>query len=78
MHYTQVELSLNDISEVWWLPVPEGKAKVGEQILHKYGAEWTITQVCVTLDESGVPWDARVARGFVRETPETKALMYIS
>lgn len=39
MHYTQVELTPPDHSqkpEVWWLPVPEGRAKVGETITRQF------------------------------------------
>jgi len=37
VHYTQVELTSPDgkSSEVVWLPVPEGRAEVGERITRK-------------------------------------------
>jgi hypothetical protein len=67
MHFTQVELtSPSGIIEVWWLPVPEGKAKVGEKIANN-GVDWTITQVCTTLLEKDIPKPSRVAFHFKRD-----------
>lgn len=84
-HYTQVELTSprGDI-EVVWLPVPIGRAHVGEKITRsmlKDGAhvseeDWTISQVCITLLAEDVPANARLAKGFHREA-QTIAYMSI-
>lgn len=75
MLHTQVELTHQEVTEVWWLPVPAGKAKVGERITRlgaaKDGLEdkdWYITQVCLTIDESDIPLPARIASEFHRES----------
>ena len=71
MNYTQVELTSPDgILEVWWLPVPEGRAKVGEKITRKIvhtDVDWVISQVCVTLHEESIPTGSRIAKYFIRE-----------
>ena len=55
MSYTQIELTGPEKQkEVLWIPVPEKKAKVGEKI-HRRGEEWTISQVCTTLDREHIP-----------------------
>jgi len=68
-HFTQVELtSPSGRIEVWWLPVPDGKAKVGEKIANN-GEDWTISQVCTTLLEKDIPRQQlhRVAHHFKRD-----------
>lgn len=79
--YTQVQLtSPQGDQEVWWIPVPDGRAKVGEKIIRTmydqacgiaenplYNEEWSITQVCTTMDLENLPKDARVATGFKRD-----------
>lgn len=81
MNHTQVELtSPKGDKEIWWLPVPEHKAHVGETITRKlydqacsisedpfYFEDWKISQVCVTLREEDIPAGSRVATGFKRE-----------
>lgn len=87
MLYTQVQLSLGDRNEAWWLPIPPGKAKVGEKItrfrtqrttfLEQVEEYWTITQVCTTLQEEQIRElipNARMATDFHR-TAETVAYM---
>jgi hypothetical protein len=83
MNYTQVELTHKDETEIWWIPVPEGKAKVGETITRSitntigiHSQEWTVSQVCLTLREEDIPTDARKASGFRREA-HTIAFMSI-
>lgn len=67
MHFTQVELtSPSGEVEVWWLPVPEKRAKVGEKLTH-FGQDWTITQVCTTLRKEDIPAKARIAHEFTRD-----------
>lgn len=79
MKYTQVELALDNQREVFWIPVPEGKAKVGEIITrttHDWSCaptesneikeDWKIIQVCTTLPENSIPKDAKIARNFKR------------
>lgn len=90
MLHTQVELtSPTGDREVWWLPVPSGKAKVGEKITRnmidyacaptedaEYQEDWTITGVFTTLREEKIPNSARVAKNFKRES-QTLAFMSI-
>lgn len=68
MVYTQVELTskMGD-QQVWWIPVPEGKAKAGEVLYHD-GEPWTITGVYTTLHMRAVPAGARIAKYFKRES----------
>lgn len=86
MHYTQVELTApkNRETGVWWLPVPIGKAKVGEKIIRQlydqaaaptedpfYEEEWTISQIGTTLLEEDLRDlipQARLAECFHRES----------
>lgn len=86
--HTQIELtSPTGVKEVWWIPVPAGKAKVGETITRRmydqacaptedpfYDEDWTITQVCTTLPLTKVPRRARIATDFKREA-ETLSFM---
>lgn len=93
MHYTQVELTApkDRETDTWWLPVPVGKAKVGEKIVRQlydqasaptedpfYEEEWTITQVGLTLREEDLRDlipKAKLAEGFRRES---QTLAYMS
>ncbi len=89
-HYTQVELtSPRGEVEVIWLPVPVGRAHVGEKITRTetrlsdhmrgdqhYEEDWTISQVCITLLAEDLPPKARVAKTFHREA-QTIAYMSI-
>ncbi len=76
MRYTQVELSFDNTTEVWWLPVPEGRAKVSEKVTRKMNfserytgyEDWVITQVCITLPEEFIPENARLATNFQRQS----------
>lgn len=71
MLHTQVELTspTNEV-EVWWLPVPAGRAKIGEKITRQ-SVDWRITQVCTTLPEDAIPAGARIAKNFSREAHTT-------
>lgn len=84
MHFTQVELTSPDnrTINVVWLPVPSGKAKVGEKITRRisdacfgHNEDWVISQVCVTLLEEDLPPNAKIAKDFHRES---SALTYMS
>ena len=75
MFHTQVELTSPNgkDTEIRWLPVPEGKAEVGEKVSrfinddqHAVKEEWTITRVFTTLPEESIPSLARIATGFHR------------
>jgi hypothetical protein len=83
MRYTQVELtSERNLKEIWWLPVPSGKAKVGEIITRTlfdpacapteldpfYEEDWTITMIGTTLKQEDIPAKSRVATNFKRES----------
>lgn len=88
--HTQIELtSPTGMKEVWWIPVPVGKAKIGEKIERQmydqacaptedpfYSEDWTITQVCTTLAFEDLPKNARIATDFKREA-ETLSFMRI-
>jgi hypothetical protein len=85
-HYTQIELtSPNKKVEVWWLPVPSGKAHAGEKITRRVPCllfkdrytleEWTISQVCLTLLEEDLPPKVRMATSFEFES---STLTYMS
>lgn len=84
MRYTQVEISLGNKRDVIWLPVPEGKAKVGEKITrigYDYACaptenpevleDWIISQVCITMDENSLPPKAKKADKFNRKSTTT-------
>lgn len=77
MKYTQVELTSGARREVWWIPVPSGRAKVGERLAHE-SLFWQITQVCTSLSKESLlsllP-DVRVAHDFKRQEEN---LSYIS
>lgn len=73
---TQIELtSPHGAKEVWWIPVPAGKAKVGEQIMHE-SVHWEITGVFTTLADTDIPENSRVAERFKRFS-HTEAIMSI-
>lgn len=83
-HYTQVELTSPDGKkiEVWWLPVPEGKARVGEKITRRvndacfgHNEDWVISQVCMTMHEDDLPSKAKKAKDF---RFESSTLTYMS
>lgn len=78
MYHTQVELTdSKGHKEVWWLPVPQGRAKVGEKITTSTG-DRTITQVCTTVDDDAfrhLKHKVRIASGFTREA---QTLSYMS
>lgn len=77
MDYTQIEITRDNISEVWWIPVPASNIHIGEKILREddvIDEEWTVTQVCITLKEEEVPKYARIAHKFKRES-QTIAFM---
>ena len=87
MHYTQIELTSPNKKEidVWWLPVPEGKARVGEKITRKVphptikdafvSEDWTISQVCLTLLDEDLPPKSKKAESF---RFESSTLTYMS
>lgn len=77
MQYTQVELTNEGDTEVWWLPIPVGRAHVNEKITRKgFDEDWVITSVGITLPEEALPPKARVARSF-RRSSETISFMSI-
>jgi hypothetical protein len=65
MLFTQIELLLGNEVEVWW--VHEGNLKAHETI-SRDGVEWTINQVCTTLPLEAIPYGARIAHDFRRDT----------
>lgn len=81
MLYTQIELTYGKRQVVVWIPVPAGKAKVGEVVtrtMYDYACaptedpeileDWTITQVCTTLQEEDLPVNAKKVINFNRES----------